>query len=61
MRHYHCLQAQAYGEQVRLLEDAGLEADRARIRKAWTAFRKQFEGTVEHEIVRVYYWDAYMN
>lgn len=37
-------QAGRYGEQVRLLEDQGLEADRANIRKAWTCFRRQFIG-----------------
>jgi hypothetical protein len=34
-------QARRYGRQVRQLEDAGMENDRARVRWAWIGFYRQ--------------------
>lgn len=52
-------QAARYGEQVRLLEDRGLEEDRKKIRAAWKTFRAQLNSSwLGLEAHRAYY-DAY--
>jgi hypothetical protein len=52
-------QARRYGEQVRLLEDAGLEKDRARVRRAWTSFRAQLGRGYLREVAVIAYQKAY--
>ena len=53
-------QATRYGEQIRLLEDAGLEGDRSKVRKAYEVFLKQLTGLSHlREISRSAYYDAY--
>lgn len=52
-------QAARYGEQVRILEDRGLEEDRARVRAAWETFRNQFGPSIYSTLARNAYWDAY--
>jgi hypothetical protein len=52
-------QAARYGEQIRLLEDRGLERDRAMVRQAWVVFRSLLElGWVRSVAIDAYY-DAY--
>ena len=53
------IQAARYGEQVRQLEDLGLEKDRMKVRMAWVGFRIQLDGTPLVAPARKAYWDAY--
>lgn len=52
-------QASRYGEQVRLLEDQGLDEDRAKVREAWVGFRNQLTGTELRPLARDAYYNAY--
>jgi len=48
-------QAKRYGTMIALLENAELEADRNRIRKAWEMFRDQFNPATRGKIVDAFY------
>lgn len=52
-------QAANFGGQVKWLEDNDLFDDRDRIRKAWRAWLRQFEGTEDYHKALEAYYDVY--
>lgn len=54
------LQAIRYGEQVSMLDNHGMEAERQAVRDAYTAFRRQFQHDRDQlRIVSNAYYDGY--
>lgn len=54
-----CVQSIRYGEQIRLLEDRGMEEDSERVREAWVRFKAQLSGTEHYETATFCYISAY--
>lgn len=53
-------QARKYGAQAAQLDSAGFKADSIEIRRSFRAYLRQFEeDSLEREVVRLSYWDAY--
>lgn len=52
-------QASRYGEQVRLLEDAGRMEERTLIRRAYLAFLRQANGFIDPHRIQEAYYEAY--